>query len=88
MRRVVVLNGPNLDLLGSRRPEVYGSVSLGELENDIRRWASELGLEAATFQSNDEGELVDLVHAAADADGLVVNPGALTHYSYALHDAI
>lgn len=88
MRRVVVLNGPNLDLLGSRRPDVYGSTTLKELEGKVRRWADELGVEAATFQSNDEGELVDLVHAARDTAGLVVNPGALTHYSYALHDAI
>ncbi len=88
MPRVVVLNGPNLDLLGSRRPEVYGSTSLDVLESHIRTWAADLDLDAETFQSNDEGELVDLVHRAGDADGLVINPGALTHYSYALHDAI
>jgi 3-dehydroquinate dehydratase-2 len=87
--RVLVMHGPNLNLLGVRRPEIYGTTTLGELEGLCREWGAHLGLEVETFQSNHEGELIDrLQDALGSVDGVVLNPGALTHYSYALHDAI
>jgi 3-dehydroquinate dehydratase-2 len=87
--RVLVVNGPNLNLLGVRSPEVYGHRSLADLEERCTAWGAELGLEVETFQSNHEGDIIDRLHAAlGTADGIVINPGALTHYSYALHDAI
>lgn len=87
--RVLVVNGPNLNLLGARRPEVYGEATLGELEQRCRVWGEELGIEVETFQSNHEGAIIDRLHQAIGAvDGVILNPGALTHYSYALHDAV
>ena len=89
MRNVLVINGPNLNLLGSREPEVYGTTSLSELEALIAQWGTERDLEISCFQSNHEGEIIDRLHAARGVhDGLIINAGALTHYSYALHDAI
>ena len=94
MTTVLVLNGPNLNLLGTRRPEVYGGTTLAEVEKLCRERAAELGLELDFRQSNHEGELIDWIHAAgADVKagrciGAVFNPGALTHTSIALHDAI
>ena len=87
--RVVVLNGVNLDELGRRDPEVYGGLSHAQLETQIYRWASELGLIAECKQTNHEGEFIDWCHEALDwARGVVVNPGAWTHYSYAIRDAL
>lgn len=87
--RVLVLNGPNLNLLGARDPDVYGPITLGELEALCRRWGAESGIDVETYQSNHEGDLIDRLHdAIGDFDGVVINPGALTHYSYALRDAI
>ena len=87
--RVLIVNGPNLNLLGTRRPDIYGSTTLGELETLCRQWGADLGCEIEVFQSNHEGALIDRLHAAVGrCDGIVINPGALTHYSYALHDAI
>lgn len=87
--RVLVVNGPNLNLLGTRRPEIYGHATLAELEDQCRRWAAELGITVDTFQSNHEGVLVDCLHdAIGSVDGVVFNPGALAHYSYTLHDAV
>src|ERR671914_1714065 len=87
--RVVVLNGVNLDALSRRDPELYGGVSLSELETRIYEWASELGCTARCRQTNHEGEYVDWCHDALDwADGVIANPGAWTHYSYAIRDAL
>lgn len=89
MRNVLVLHGPNLNLLGEREPEVYGRTTLAQLDGMIRVEARRLGLAARAFQRNGEGELIDLIHRHRRwADGIVINPGAYTHYSYALRDAL
>lgn len=87
---VLVLNGPNLNLLGRREPSTYGSRTLGDIERGTERLADELGLAPVWFQSNGEGALIDRVHAAAD-DGtalIIANPAAYTHTSVALRDAV
>ena len=87
--RVEVLHGVNLDMLGKRDSRHYGTLTLIELEVRIRHWARELGLEASFFQTNSEGEYVERLHQAPElADGLLLNPGAWTHYSYAIRDAL
>ena len=87
--RVEVLNGVNLDVLGRRDPALYGGLSLNELETKIYEWANELGCTVRCRQTNSEGEFVEWCHEASDhADGVVVNPGAWTHYSYAIRDAL
>lgn len=87
--QVLVLNGPNLNLLGTRRPDLYGQETLRDLEDRCRRWGVEVGVAVTTLQSNHEGALIDALHGAIGRyDGVVFNPGALSHYSYALHDAI
>jgi 3-dehydroquinate dehydratase-2 len=87
--RFMILHGPNLNLLGQREPDLYGHLTLSEIEDRLRVWAAEAGVEVRAFQSNHEGALIDAIHeAAAWADGLVINPGAYTHYSYAIRDAI
>ncbi len=89
MNRVLVINGPNLNLLGVREPDVYGSTTLQELETRLTGWGNELGIGVETFQSNHEGAIIDAIHRArGSVDGVVLNAGALTHYSYAIHDAI
>ncbi len=87
--RVEVIHGANLDQLGARNPDIYGTLTLPELETQVHRFAAELGLDATFWQTNHEGEFCEFLHRARDtADGLVLNPGAWTHYSYAIHDAI
>ena len=86
--RVIVLNGPNLNRLGTREPEVYGTESLADVERAVRALGAELGLDVDFRQTNDESQLVDWVHEAVDAGvDVVLNPAAFTHYSYALRDA-
>ena len=87
--KVLVLHGPNLNLLGEREPEVYGRTTLAELDALLLQQAQARGSELKTFQSNHEGALIDRLHAERKwMDALIINPGALTHYSYALRDAI
>ncbi len=88
-RRVMLLNGPNLNLLGEREPQVYGERGWEDIEAELRQLAAEMGLELECRQSNHEGDLVDWVQEARSGHaGLIINPGALTHYSYALQDAL
>jgi 3-dehydroquinate dehydratase-2 len=86
---VLLLNGPNLNLLGQREPEVYGHATLDDHVEAARRTAEELGLDLEHLQSNHEGELVDAIQGARGRCGaIVINPGAFTHYAWALHDAL
>jgi 3-dehydroquinate dehydratase II len=87
--RVEVLNGVNLDVVGRRNPTLYGGLTIRELETRIYTWAGELGLTVRCRQTNDEGDYIDWLHEALDnADALVLNPAAWTHYSYAIRDAV
>lgn len=87
--KLLLVNGPNLNLLGSREPGIYGPKSLDDIVASVRTHAGELGIELIDFQSNHEGALLDFIHMhAPSADGLIINPGAFTHYSIALRDAI
>ncbi|MEY3930123.1 MAG: type 3-dehydroquinate dehydratase [Cyanobacteriota bacterium] len=87
--RVLLLNGPNLNLLGLREPGLYGAQTLAAIEADLNRQAEALGVDLACFQSNHEGALVDRIHAArGEVDGILINAGAYTHTSIALRDAL
>ena len=87
--RIVVLNGVNLDVIGRRDPGLYGGLSQSELETQIYKWAAELGLSVECKQTNHEGEYIEWCHEAVDwADGVIANPAAWSHYSWAIHDAL
>jgi len=89
MKNILVINGPNLNLLGEREPEIYGSETLAELTEALAVYCKKMNMEMRSFQSNHEGEIIDVMHANRKwANGIILNPGALTHYSYALRDAV
>lgn len=87
--KILVIHGPNLNMLGRREPEVYGSVTLNEINAALQERAAATGVTLLTMQSNHEGALIDFLQAEGwDADGIIINPGALTHYGLALRDAL
>ena len=87
--KILIINGPNLNLLGVREPNIYGRESLSDIENWLNDQPEADGHSITWFQSNHEGELIDFIHGAmGNAGGIVINPGAFTHYSYAIRDAI
>lgn len=87
--RIEVMHGVNLDMLGQRDPALYGTLTLSELEQQVDGFAAEFGLRARFFQTNFEGELIERLHLLReDADGIVINPGAWTHYAWAIRDAL
>ncbi len=87
--KILVINGVNMNMLGSREPEKYGQITLKDLEKDLYAFSFELGVELETFQSNMEGEIVEKIHSALNCfDGIVINAGAYTHTSIAIRDAI
>lgn len=89
IKKILVIHGPNLNLLGEREPGIYGSTGIDELNKNIIARAKEQGLECEIFQSNHEGAIIDKLHAARlKFDGIIINAGAYTHYSYAIRDAI
>ena len=89
MTNILILHGPNLNLLGTREPGVYGTTTLADINAALEQEASARGVTLRILQSNHEGVLIDTIHEAhAWADGILINPGAFTHYSYALRDAI
>ncbi|WP_027407761.1 type II 3-dehydroquinate dehydratase [Anoxybacillus tepidamans] len=89
MARLLVINGPNLNRLGKREPHIYGSDTLSDLEQQLISFASQYEAELSCFQSNFEGEIIEQIHAAEGTyDGIILNAGAFTHYSYAIRDAI
>lgn len=90
MKKVLLLHGPNLNLLGTREPDVYGRQTLDDVNAQVRELASELDVEIDSFQSNHEGALIDRIHQARQSgfDGIIINPGGLTHTSVSLRDAL
>ena len=89
MKRILLLHGPNLNLTGVREREIYGAETLEDINEELLQYAKELGVELEIFQSNHEGALIDRIHQAyGTKDAIVINPGAYTHYSYAIRDAV
>ncbi len=89
MKKILLINGPNLNLLGKREPAYYGQKTLSEIEEMVKAEGMEMGVEVITFQSNHEGEIIDFIQDNSIlADGIIINPGAFTHYSYAIYDAL
>ena len=87
--KIMVINGPNLNMLGVREPDVYGAKSYADLESYIEEYCVQKGIDVTVLQSNSEGEIIDFIHhSMGNFDALVINPGAYTHYSYAIRDAL
>ncbi len=89
MKKIVLIHGPNLNMLGIREPEIYGRTTMAQINEEVIALGRELGAELDCFQSNSEGAIIDKIQSAYGvADGIIINPGAYTHYSYAIHDAL
>lgn len=88
MEKYIVIHGPNLNLLGTREPEIYGNISLEQINNMLYQEAKKYDINLEIFQSNSEGEIIDLIHKNKDSSGIILNPAAYTHYSIAILDAI
>lgn len=89
MKRVLIINGPNLNMLGSRENDIYGNRTFADIYKDLEKCAQQLKIKIYFFQSNIEGEIIDKIHESrSKIDYFIINPGALTHYSYSLHDAL
>lgn len=88
MQKILLINGPNLNLLGKRNPSFYGDLSLNEINVRIVDYAKQRGIQVDIFQSNSEGAIIEMIHNAEGYDGLIINPGAYTHTSVAIRDAI
>ncbi len=87
--KILIIHGPNLNLVGEREKEIYGEKALDEIDSLLREQAESMGIEIATFQSNSEGALIDFIQAESSrSDGIIINPGALTHYGLSLRDAL
>jgi len=87
--KLLVIHGPNLNLIGKREKEIYGTATLDDINNGIKEWADNNNFDVDIFQSNHEGAIIDKIHSVkGDTDYIIINPGALTHYSYAIRDAI
>ena len=87
--KILVINGPNLNMLGKRNRAIYGDKTLSELDATLKKEAQSLGIDIVSFQSNSEGKLIDFIQEhSSEADGIIINPGALTHYSFSLRDAL
>lgn len=88
-KRILIINGPNLNMLGKREPTVYGSKTLADINSNIQSYAQAMKISCDFFQSNHEGEIIDKIHSVlSDYDGCIINAGAYTHYSYAIRDAV
>lgn len=88
-KKIMIIHGPNLNLLGTREPEIYGEMTLAQLNSRLRRLARERGVSLKVAQTNSEGAIIDLLQGAVpSADGVILNPGAYTHYSLAIYDAV
>ena len=89
MKKILVINGPNLNLLGKREPHIYGTTTIEDVNQQMEELAGEKDLKLTFFQSNHEGKIIDQIHEARERfDGIIINPGAFTHYSYAIADAV
>jgi 3-dehydroquinate dehydratase-2 len=89
MKKVAIINGPNLNMLGSREKSIYGEKSFETVLADLKKYSNQNNIELEYFQSNSEGDILDKLHSyAGNTDFIIMNPGALTHYSYSIHDAI
>jgi len=86
--KILVIHGPNINLLGTREPGIYGSLTLEEVDNKIKTVASDFDIEVSIYQSNNEGDIIDVIQKKRDYNGLVINPAAYTHTSVAIYDAI
>lgn len=88
-KKILLVHGPNLNMLGVREPEIYGKVTMEQINREVIELGKQLGAEVECYQSNSEGALIDKIQSAyGTKDGIIINPGAYTHYSYAIHDAL